>query len=174
MFVQRLRFAGMIVVLMLTMISGLAQAITVPDNISLNSQGKLYEPFQFNHAKHITLTRECSGCHHHTTGTMDEDPNCIRCHRNSSENKVVQCRGCHLADPFSAASLRERNSNPNIYHLDKPGLKGAMHQNCIGCHTKVANAPIGCTGCHKRKTAGDEFFSAGDFAPKGKPGKGGH
>lgn len=174
MFAQRLRFTGMIAALLLTMIPGLAQALSVPDTLPLNSQGALYESFQFDHAKHIILTKECSGCHHHTTGTLVEDPNCIRCHRNSGENKVVQCRGCHQADPFSAAALREKSSSQNNYHLDKPGLKGAMHRNCIGCHTKIASGPVGCTDCHKRKIAGNAFYNSGDFAPKGKPGKGGH
>jgi len=164
----------MVVATMLALTPGSALSLSVPDTLPLNSQGKLYESFQFDHARHIKLTRECSGCHHHTAGTLVEDPNCIRCHRNSGENKVVRCRGCHLADPFSAASLREKNSNPNMYHLDKPGLKGAMHQNCIGCHKKVAKAPIGCTECHKRKKAGDAFYSAGNFAPRGKPGKDEH
>jgi len=174
MFAQRLQFAGMFVALLLAMIPGSAQALSVPDAFPLNPKGTLYESFQFNHAKHIKLTRECSGCHHHTTGTLVEDPNCIRCHRNSGENKVVQCRGCHHEDPFSAATLREKNSNRNAYHQDKPGLKGAMHRNCIGCHTKVSRGPIGCNDCHKRKKTGDEFYSAGDFAPRGKPGKGEH
>lgn len=165
---------ALMILLMAALIPGTVMGISVPDSINLNANGKLYEPFNFNHARHIQMAKECSDCHHHTTGTLVEDPNCIRCHGNSGENKVVQCRGCHQADPFSAATLREKNSNRNVYHLDKPGLKGAMHQNCIGCHSKKAEGPTGCAECHKRKKAGYAFYNTGEFAPKGKPGKGGH
>jgi hypothetical protein len=156
------------------LIPGTVVAISVPDSINLNENGKLYEPFSFNHAGHIQITKECSGCHHHTTGTLVEDPNCIRCHRNSGENKVVQCRGCHLAEPFSAEALREKDKNLKAYHQDKPGLKAALHQNCIGCHSKKAKGPTGCVDCHTLKKAGNAFYNTGEFAPKGKPGKGGH
>jgi hypothetical protein len=159
---------------MAALIPGTVLGISVPDSVNLNENGKLYEPFNFSHAKHIQLTNECSDCHHHTTGTLMEDPNCIRCHRNSSENKTVQCRGCHLADPFSAATLREKDRNLKVYHLDKPGLKGALHQNCIGCHSKKAKGPTGCVDCHARTKNGDTFYNTGDSTPKNKPGKSGH
>lgn len=174
MFAQRLRGAGMALALILTALPSLVQALSVPDGITLNRKGQLYEPFAFNHARHIQLNRECADCHHHTTGTLVEDPNCIRCHRNSAESTVVRCRGCHPADPFSAAALREKDQVRNRYHLDKPGLKGAMHQSCIGCHRKVAQGPTGCTECHKLRTAGEAFYHSGQFAPKRKPGPVGH
>ena len=162
---------GVIVFLLLTAVPGTSRGITVPDNVTLNSQSKLYEPFNFNHAKHILLVKECSYCHHHTTGTLEQNPNCIRCHRNSGETKVVSCKGCHLIDPFSAAAIREKD--PKIYHNDKPSLKAAMHRNCIDCHEKM-KGPAGCQDCHKRTKEGDAFYNTGEFAPKNKPAKSGH
>jgi len=163
--------AGVLVVLLLAAVPGTSRGITVPDTVTLNNQSKLYEPFNFNHAKHIQLTKECSYCHHHTTGTLDQNSNCIRCHRNSSETKVVSCKGCHQTDPFSADALKEKD--PKTYHLDKPSLKAAMHRNCITCHEKM-KGPVGCQDCHKRTKEGDAFYNSGVFAPKGKPAKGGH
>jgi hypothetical protein len=162
---------GVIVFLLLTTVPGTSRGISVPDTITLNSQSKLYEPFNFPHAKHIQLVKECSNCHHYTTGTLEKNPNCIRCHLNSSETKVVSCRGCHLPDPFTAAAMKEKN--PKLYHNDRPSLKAAMHRNCIDCHEKM-KGPTGCQDCHKRNKEGDAFYNSGEFAPKNKPAKGGH
>lgn len=165
-------FAGVIVIMLLAIIvPGTSWGVSVPDTITLNSQSKLFQPFSFNHAKHIQLTNECSDCHHHTTGTLVQDPNCVRCHRNSGETKEVSCKGCHRSDPFSAAAIKE--NDPKIYHDDKPGLKAAMHRNCIGCHEKMMG-PTGCQDCHQRTKEGDAFYNSGSFAPKNKPAKGGH
>lgn len=163
--------AGLMVILLLATVPGTSQGISVPDTVILNSQNKLYEPFKFDHAKHIKLTKECSDCHHHTTGTMVQDANCIRCHRNSSETKVVSCKGCHQVDPFSAATIKGKD--PKLYHNDKPSIKAAMHRNCIGCHEKT-QGPTGCMDCHQRTKDGDAFYNSGSFAPKNKPAKGGH
>ncbi|MGD0585330.1 MAG: cytochrome c3 family protein [Oryzomonas sp.] len=162
---RRSWLAAIIVPLLLAALPRPGLGITVPDMITLNNPGKLYASITFNHAKHITLTKECSDCHHHTTGTLVQDPNCIRCHRNSGETKTVACRGCHMQDPFTAVAMREKD--PKNYHLDKPGLKGAMHQACIGCHSKM-NGPTGCQGCHQLTKEGQAFYNAGQFAPKGK------
>jgi hypothetical protein len=166
-----LLLAGLIVFLFLAAVPGVSRGISVPDTITLNNQSKLYEPFTFNHAKHILLTKECSLCHHHTTGTLLQDSNCIRCHRNSGETKIVSCKGCHLVDPFSAAAIKEKD--PKAYHNDKPSLKAAMHRNCIDCHEQM-KGPTGCQGCHKHTKEGDALYNSGAFAPKNKPAKSGH
>jgi len=147
-----------------------ASCQSVPDTITLNANGKLYQPFSFNHAKHIQSIKECADCHHHTTGTLVQDPNCVRCHRNSSATAVVACKGCHSSSPFSPETLAEKAANPQRIHLDKMGLKGAMHQGCIGCHAKQSG-PIGCQDCHPRTPAGNALYSAGIVAPKGSHAK---
>lgn len=162
---------GVMVTLLISTVPGTSRGMSVPDTVTLNSHSKLYEPFKFNHAKHIQMTKECSDCHHHTTGTLVQDANCVRCHRNSSETKEVACRSCHMENPFSAAAMREKD--PKTYHLDKPGIKAAMHRNCIGCHDKM-KGPTGCKDCHQRTKEGDAFYNSGSFAPKDKPKKVGH
>jgi hypothetical protein len=163
--------ASVMVILLLATVPGTSWGISVPDTVTLNSQSKIYEPFKFDHAKHIQVTKECSNCHHHTTGTLDQDSDCVRCHRNSNETKEVSCKQCHLSDQFSAAALKQKN--PKTYHIDKPSLKAAMHWNCIGCHEKM-QGPTGCQDCHQRTKDGDAFYNSGSFAPKNKPAKGGH
>ena len=148
-----------------------ASARTAPDSITLNTQGKLYQPFTFNHAKHIIAIKECADCHHHTTGTLVLDQNCVRCHVNSSATAVVACKGCHMENPFSPESLADKKAHPKRYPLDMMGLKGTMHQSCMGCHTKQAKGPVDCLGCHKRTKAGDALYSV-EVVPK--PGQAKH
>jgi len=154
---------GGIAILAMTMVPADSRAKSIPDSIKLDSLVNLYERVDFNHAKHITIVKDCAECHHHTTGTLVQDADCVRCHKNSGATPVVACKGCHAAQPFSAAALREKNRT--AYHMDKLGLKGAYHQNCTGCHSKMGG-PTGCQDCHARKKQGDAFYSAGVIAPK--------
>lgn len=146
-----------------------ASCMSAPDSITLNTEGKLFLPFSFDHAKHIQSIKECSDCHHHTTGTLVLDPKCVKCHQNSSPTEVVSCKGCHSSTPFSPQTLAEKRTEKQRYHLDKMGLKGAMHQGCIGCHTKEAAGPVGCEECHPRSKAGEAFYNTDKV---GKPSQG--
>ncbi|HTY21013.1 MAG TPA: cytochrome c3 family protein [Geobacteraceae bacterium] len=137
-------------------------AKTAPDTVELNSLVNLYEKVHFNHAKHISIVKDCADCHHHTAGTLAQNPNCVKCHKNSGATANVACRSCHLVQPFSAAALRQKDRS--AYHNDILGLKGAYHQACSGCHQKMGG-PTGCQDCHARKKGGDAFYSAGAFAP---------
>jgi hypothetical protein len=150
-----------------------SRAITAPNTIVLDSMVQHYQKVTFNHARHITTLGDCAICHHHTTGTLyeDNDRNCVRCHRTSPKVQIVACGGCHVREPFSVESVT--NKDKHTYHLDKPGLKGAYHQSCLGCHRKMG-APTGCQDCHARTKAGDAMFNAGEFAPKNVAGKKGH
>jgi len=148
-----------------------ASCLPAPDVITLNQNGTLYRPFSFNHAKHIEMIKECSDCHHHTTGTLVQDPNCVRCHANSSPTKVVSCKGCHSSQPFSPETLAEKREAKQRYHLDKMGLKGAMHQNCLGCHQKGGAGPTGCQECHPRTADGNAFYNADKPATGGSHAK---
>lgn len=143
-----------------------------PDQITLDSLSELYDGVTFDHVMHVDLAEDCSTCHHHTTGTGTTDARCARCHSQSTEQASVACRDCHVTKPFSAVSMR--GLDPGAYHIDRPGLKGAYHLNCLGCHEQMG-APVGCNDCHQRNAAGDEFFHAGQYAPTGQiAGKQGH
>ena len=99
---------GGIAILAMTMAPADSRAKSIPDSIKLDSLVNLYERVDFNHAKHITIVKDCAECHHHTTGTLVQDADCVRCHKNSGATPVVACKGCHAAQPFSAAALREK------------------------------------------------------------------
>lgn len=150
---------GGLSILLLTMATDNGHAKKIPDFIALDSLVRLYEKVNFSHAKHIGLTNNCAQCHHHTTGTAVDNPNCVRCHKNSGATKNVACRGCHSSQPFSSETIRENRSNRSIYHKDKPGLKGAYHLTCRGCHAQYGLL-TGCQDCHPRKKEGDAFYNA--------------
>ena len=159
---------GALALSMSASLSMTASCLSAPDVITLNQNGKLYKPFSFDHAKHIQLIKECSDCHHHTTGTLITDPNCSKCHANSSPTKVVSCKGCHPAQPFSPETIAARSEAKQRFHLDVMGIKGAMHENCLGCHEKKGAGPTGCQECHPRTADGNAFYDAD------KKGKAGH
>lgn len=65
---------------------------------------------------------------------MSEKMACKECHHNSGD-EIHACKDCH-STPF----------NPD--DMDKPGLKAAIHENCMFCHKEVFNGPDGCKLCH--------------------------
>ena len=142
---------------------GLAMdAEDAPESVEIDSMSNLYGPVEFNHAMHTEMA-SCSDCHHHTTGTGPAAPTCGRCHHGTEEGDTVSCTECHSAQPFSPENL-ELMENPEIFHIDKPGLKGAYHLNCIGCHQEV-DGPTGCQDCHEMTEAGEKMFNTGKHAP---------
>ncbi len=134
-----------------------------PDTVTINALADLYQPVEFSHKRHTKLTR-CKDCHHHTTGQQDMDVNCVRCHAHSPEAGTVSCKDCHTQKQFYPEQVTATD-NPNLYHIDKPGLKGAYHLNCVPCHVKK-NAPSDCEGCHALTEKGKKFF---DIKEKGAP-----
>lgn len=144
-----------------------------PDSITLDSIAKLYEGVVFDHAMHVGVADSCATCHHHGTGAPVQDENCARCHSGSEKKAIVACQECHSSQPFSAASVNLKEKDIKRYHRDKPGLKGAYHQNCLGCHEEMGG-PTGCEDCHPRTDAGNAFFNAGPYAPKGGKSGAGH
>jgi len=54
---------------------------------------------------------------------------CVDCHHTGENTK---CSQCHL--------IRDQAAIIN--------LKGAFHQQCLGCHRKLSG-PLGCSRCHK-------------------------
>jgi len=144
---------------------------TGPETAELGSLADYYRPVEFNHAMHVELVdSECARCHHHTTGAAPLEPRCLECHKGGQKGPAIACRDCHPAQRFSAEYLNELDANPQLYHLDKPGLKGAYHRKCLGCH-RENGGPTGCQDCHERTPAGDALFRA-DVTPGPKDEKG--
>jgi DnaJ-class molecular chaperone len=74
---------------------------------------------------------------HREEGTL-----CQGCHHNSpADKKPPRCGSCH-GRPFDANAVL------------RPGMKGAYHQQCIGCHQEMGlekPKATDCAGCHKEK-----------------------
>ncbi|MBU0484357.1 MAG: cytochrome c family protein [Proteobacteria bacterium] len=145
-----------------------------PESATLDRLANLYEAVNFNHSAHVDITEgNCAECHHHTTGAVPTNPKCLKCHPGGQESDSMACQDCHSAKRFEVAYLTEIESNTQLYHIDKPGLKGAYHQKCMGCH-QTTGGPTGCQDCHVRNEKGDEFFHAGNFSPAPVAHNGGH
>ena len=155
---------GVFLLLMTFLLAVNCSAMDTPETIEIDALAKYYEPVEFDHELHVGVAEDCSVCHHHTTGTGTTDLYCAKCHSNYEEMEMVSCADCHSAEPFSAEEIH-RQSQKDLFHVDMNGLKGAYHQNCLGCHQEM-DGPTGCQDCHARTEAGDEFYHAGEFAPK--------
>jgi hypothetical protein len=101
-----------------------------PEVLILDALEKRYEPVTFSHDMHTLMADDCATCHHHS------DP-----------GQTLACGECH-GDAFDPKNL------------NMPGLKGAYHLQCMGCHQEMDSGPTGCTECHGKKagqtTARDE------------------
>jgi len=133
-----------------------------PETVTIDGLSELYEPVEFNHAQHIEMAA-CSDCHHHTVGTVSTRWNCIKCHNNPQESDSISCSDCHTKDRFGSSYLATLD-DPELFHKEKPGLKGAFHLNCIGCHQDTGG-PTGCEDCHIMNEAGRKRFNVGEYAP---------
>ena len=91
----------------------------------VNTYKDKYEPVRFMHAKHAaSLDENCAACHHYRPA-------------DESKPETVPCRSCHK-ESFESKST------------DRPGLKGAYHLRCMGCHEKENKGPTDCQSCHQR------------------------
>ncbi|MBI1388135.1 MAG: hypothetical protein GC154_06775 [bacterium] len=87
----------------------------------------LYVPVLFNHETHAHMSSTAQGCQ--------------MCHHYNEESpQPAACASCHPKD---------------IIHenLKQPGLKGAYHRQCIGCHTQW-DPNTECVFCHEKKAGG--------------------
>lgn len=77
----------------------------------------------FSHGKHMEKI-ECTECHHfYKDGKNVWD-----------ETRESNCAACHKPTEQGRTM----------------GLMKAMHENCVGCHSKMRNAPVMCGECHKK------------------------
>ncbi|RPJ12464.1 MAG: cytochrome C, partial [Desulfobacteraceae bacterium] len=122
-------------------VTGSFKAEDIPEKVSIKKFSNKYEAAEFPHRKILnTLVKNIkdnrlAGYFHIEDGTL-----CQGCHHNSPvAKKPPLCDSCH-GKPFDP-------ENPL-----KPGIMGAYHQQCMGCHKEMGIAkPVGCTECHKEK-----------------------
>ena len=116
----------------------------IPDSVTIGLLSEKYEPVQFPHRQVINRLMEHIGDSRIATYFHgDEDVVCQGCHHHSPIGVTPPlCESCH-GEPF------------NETELHKPGLLGAYHRQCLGCHqTMEIEEPQDCEGCHAPVPAG--------------------
>lgn len=108
----------------------------------LSEREGFYDPVPFDHRGHAQMAEMAGGCvtcHH-----QSPDENSIRTngqavngsqldgHKQSDAAKHPACKTCH---------------EPKRNDIRVPGLKGALHQQCLSCH-KEWSGENGCVACH--------------------------
>jgi hypothetical protein len=113
----------------------------VPETVEIGALSNEYEPAKMPHRKivekllqHIRDSSTATRFHGH------EDAVCQGCHHQSPVGKKSPlCGSCHGA------------GSPDL-ELMKPGLRGAYHGQCLGCHQAMdLEKPSDCSGCHKER-----------------------
>lgn len=116
-------------------------AAEIPDTVEVGVIADEYEPARFPHGKivrtlmaYIDTSRIATHFHGH------EDVVCQGCHHHSPVGETPPlCENCH-GEPFDPTALH------------RPGLYGAYHRQCIGCHQRMNILDArDCTSCHKAK-----------------------
>ncbi|UCE24716.1 MAG: hypothetical protein JSU74_01310 [Candidatus Zixiibacteriota bacterium] len=92
-----------------------------PDVAMLDQLEELYGPVTFDHKHHAEMVGMGEGC--------------AICHHYSPPGKFPPCEECHGDEPSEPQTLR------------KPGLKGAYHRQCMGCHREWSH-DTKCIECH--------------------------
>lgn len=128
-----------------------------PESITIDYLQELYAAVSFDHRLHTDMY-DCRSCHHHTTGTGTENTSCKKCHADSESSDNVSCSGCHEPQKSSPGTAGNQRKATAVYHIDKPGLKGALHLQCLSCH-RAENGPTDCQGCHELTQAGRKRFA---------------
>lgn len=113
----------------------------IPEKVVVETLVDQYEAVEIPHRK-IVKTLMGNMADNKLAAYFHKDPGtvCQGCHHNSPvSKKPPRCNNCH-GKPF------DKNS------LNTPGLSGAYHQQCMGCHKIMElKKPAGCTSCHKEK-----------------------
>lgn len=137
-------------------VAALCPADTGPDEITMDQLANLYDPVLFDHLTHQEMY-DCGRCHH---GEDEEaDPGCITCHGGRPLDTQSSCSTCHSPQYPAETDTKVPGQEPeNQYHIDTPGLTGAYHLQCRGCHVEDGG-PTDCQECHSFTAKGAKFFN---------------
>jgi len=101
-----------------------------PETVKLDTKGEFYGPVEYSHLEHTDYADQgCVQCHHH----------------QPPAEPFKKCGACHQSEPFQAPDK-----------LNVPGIKGAFHRQCVGCHVEYGSGPTECTECHEPRSAGGD------------------
>jgi len=113
----------------------------VPEEVTVGILSEEYEPAVMPHRKIVNKLRQyINDSDMATQFHGHEDIVCQGCHHQSPVGeKPPLCGSCHGAE----------SAGPDLF---KPGLRGAYHQQCLGCHESMKlKEPSDCFGCHAAK-----------------------
>ena len=115
----------------------------IPATVTIGILEEQYEPVVFAHRTHIDkLMQSIADNRVATRFHGHEDVVCAGCHHHSPVGKrPPMCESCH-GEPFDPADMR------------LPGLYGAYHRQCMGCHDRMGLENAGgqdCESCHAAK-----------------------
>lgn len=116
-------------------------AADIPEEVEIGMLSKQYESVRMPHRRHIdSLMSDIRNSKLATFIHGHEDAVCQGCHHHSPVgSRPPLCESCH-GDAF-------KEDDPH-----RPGLKGAYHRQCIGCHESMnIEKPSACTDCHAEK-----------------------
>jgi hypothetical protein len=125
-------------------LSGAYRSEDVPETVEIGVLADEYQPAKMPHRKIVDamvakMKESQLGEYFHT----GEGGLCQGCHHNSpASKKPPRCASCH-GQPFDPRDA------------ERPGLKGAYHIQCIGCHEAMElekPAATACAECHEAKT----------------------
>lgn len=115
----------------------------IPEKLIIGNIADQYQPSEFPHGRIVKAIQkrvEKSGLaktFHKNSMTL-----CAGCHHNSpATEKPQQCGACH-------------GRTDAVRDDGRPGIKGAYHGQCIGCHQEMnidAVQATDCNACHKEK-----------------------
>lgn len=111
----------------------------IPDTVSIGVLAKQYDPVVMPHGKIVaTLSEHVKNNKIATHFHGHEDVVCAGCHHHGSVGrKPALCENCHR-EPF------------NTSDLFRPGLNGAYHRQCLGCHVSMGLQDASkCNVCHQ-------------------------
>lgn len=116
----------------------------IPETVEIGALSDKYEPSKMPHRKIVQTMLDAVAGNKMAAG-FHTDPGtfCQGCHHNSPVSKTPpKCQSCH-GKPFETAKG------------DRPGLKAAYHQQCMGCHTAMKlekPKATACKDCHAERT----------------------
>jgi len=111
-----------------------------PDSVTIDRLADKYAPAVFPHRKVVDKLRAGIAAsplatHFHA----EDDLACTGCHHHSPVGaRPPACSNCH-GQPFQPVNM------------NAPGLYGAFHQQCLGCHERM-HKPTDCTYCHAARS----------------------
>ncbi len=116
----------------------------IPEKVIIKGLEDQYEPVELPLRKIVkTLLNNINDNKLASSFHLERGTICQGCHHNSPPSKKPpSCGSCHSKQPFE------------VKNMIRPGLNGAYHQKCIGCHKKLdleKPKTAGCTDCHKEK-----------------------